>query len=243
VTADNQIDGELDTQGWNRFAYVKNNPIMYKDPTGHKVELIVVPTRKDKGVHTFLKITPDNPEDFISKLYNDIKKKEDRITDKNIDQMKNKQFSFTISGFGQNKKGEDAAFNSNLVAEANWKGDQGNKKILKSIEIKPKDGMSDTDFIKEIVSNFRKYRDVPYEKKYEYELLPDLGEREFNCNSTSHGLLKSSGAKNVPTRGEIQKDLSLKYIAPGWERPIDFKNLENNETRVKQEQEMLRQSR
>ena len=29
------IDGEYSTQGWNRFSYVKNNPVRYKDPTGH----------------------------------------------------------------------------------------------------------------------------------------------------------------------------------------------------------------
>jgi LysM repeat protein len=52
VTADTVIDGEGDTQGWNRFSYVHNNPIRYKDPTGHF---------KDESTH---KITTDSKGDM-----------------------------------------------------------------------------------------------------------------------------------------------------------------------------------
>ncbi|WP_244939964.1 glycohydrolase toxin TNT-related protein [Leptospira adleri] len=35
TSADTVIDGEWDTQGWNRFSYVKGNPVGAKDPSGH----------------------------------------------------------------------------------------------------------------------------------------------------------------------------------------------------------------
>jgi RHS repeat-associated protein len=34
VTPDPVKDGAFNTQGWNRYSYVLNNPIIYKDPTG-----------------------------------------------------------------------------------------------------------------------------------------------------------------------------------------------------------------
>ncbi|UOG32782.1 RHS repeat-associated core domain-containing protein (plasmid) [Leptospira noguchii] len=41
TSADTIIDGEFDTQGWNRFSYVKGNPIGAKDPSGHLAAPIV----------------------------------------------------------------------------------------------------------------------------------------------------------------------------------------------------------
>ena len=35
VSADTVVDGVDTTAGWNRYMYVKGNPIAYKDPTGH----------------------------------------------------------------------------------------------------------------------------------------------------------------------------------------------------------------
>jgi LysM repeat protein len=50
------IDGEFDTQGWNRYSYVRNNPIMYKDPTGHWKDQSEGTSYTDKNDDTHLTV-------------------------------------------------------------------------------------------------------------------------------------------------------------------------------------------
>ncbi len=37
VTPDSVVDGQFSTQGWNRYSYCHNNPIIYRDPAGHDI--------------------------------------------------------------------------------------------------------------------------------------------------------------------------------------------------------------
>ncbi len=46
TSADSVIDGEYETQGWNRYSYVKGNPVRYGDPSG-RLTLIIPGTKSD----------------------------------------------------------------------------------------------------------------------------------------------------------------------------------------------------
>jgi hypothetical protein len=82
------IDGDDDTQGWNRFSYCRNNPILYKDPTGNRalgewmhdvvgisrIALVEIPFPKGKPrgqsltflLHAFLKA---NTQKYLTLFY------------------------------------------------------------------------------------------------------------------------------------------------------------------------------
>ncbi|MDY6970477.1 MAG: RHS repeat-associated core domain-containing protein, partial [Spirochaetota bacterium] len=44
VTADSYVPDVMNTQSWNRYSYAFNNPIIYKDPTGHEAILAIIGT-------------------------------------------------------------------------------------------------------------------------------------------------------------------------------------------------------
>ena len=63
VSADTVIDGVNTTAGWNRYMYVKGNPIVYRDPTGHDARVASRPVIAGKD-HAFVVITTDGPKTY-----------------------------------------------------------------------------------------------------------------------------------------------------------------------------------
>ena len=82
VTADTVIDGEMDTQGWNRYAYCKGNPMEYKDPTGHAQQSAVIDPDDGGGSGSWLGNSINSLKDKANNITSDIKKKVNDVTEK-----------------------------------------------------------------------------------------------------------------------------------------------------------------
>lgn len=155
----------MDPQTLNKYSYVLNNPMKYKDPTGEKVEIAARALNVKGGgvgVHTFLIITPDNPSAF------------------GLDHS----FSFTIGAYDgeDNKDGKlDAQINNET--DVNWGRDN-----LKEIQtITTPEGMSDAEFINAILNSYGWYED---DKEYSTTSYGD----GKNCNDFTTSLLQGAGS-------------------------------------------------
>jgi RHS repeat-associated protein len=130
-------------QGLNSYSYTVNNPLKHVDPTGERVELWSRGLNNmqyrgvdfgQAGVHTFVKITPDNPKDFGQK----------------------EGYSYTLGGYSKDVNG-----NKMLVKGRNTTNDPtmsvSDAKLVKPVETP--NGMSDTQFVNEIQGLYDGYND------------------------------------------------------------------------------------
>lgn len=122
-----------DPQSFNKYAYVRNNPLKYVDPDGEKVWLYARRLNSfggSAGVHTFLLIEPDHPEHFGVENH----------------------FSFVVGGF-QNGGGLVGEIEN--PTDKNWPSDEF--KSGSPIEIHS--SKTDTEFINSILEVYSRAND------------------------------------------------------------------------------------
>jgi RHS repeat-associated protein len=133
-----KLDAIYNPKAWNLYLYCENNPIMFKDPSGKRVEVFARRVQYTLGslAHTFIRINPDNPEDFGGNT------------------------SWTISGY----EGDDGMLHTmiNWPNDVNW---QNNIKGSWVINL-PEGVANDTEFIKRIMEAYERY--ISGSRKYNF---------------------------------------------------------------------------
>ena len=126
-----------DPQQQNYYAYARNNPLVLVDRMGTKVE-VASKSILGIGAHTWLNITPDNPADI------------------SIDGVPAGTERFTLGAYNSNIW---TPWNNTLLKGIGFEGAEGvstdfNANIVRSSEISRPEGMTDTQFINHLGSEF-----------------------------------------------------------------------------------------
>ncbi|USN87565.1 MAG: VCBS repeat-containing protein [Candidatus Nomurabacteria bacterium] len=124
-----------DPQQLNTYAYARNNPLKYIDPTGEKIELVSRPVISSYDAHMFYRVTPDNPGQI------------------SIDGIPQGTEQFSIGAYN---RGGFLGIGNKLTPEFSYEGGpvntdtpylNGEKAPTASVVITPPNNMSDTEFI------------------------------------------------------------------------------------------------
>src|SRR3989344_3693606 len=171
VMADRLTQNARDPQLLNPYSYVRNNPYKFIDPDGRTVflaskglESFPVST-KEKASHTYLVVTPDNPEEFGG-YYEDYAE------------------SFTLGGTT-----ESGLPWGNLIIVKDQPTDKSpGDRYIDSVEVPRPEEMTDTEFIKAVIDLYEDYQSVDEKVKYGPFAL-----RRDNSNVVTTSLLMGAG--------------------------------------------------
>lgn len=189
----------LDPQQWNSYSYSRNNPIGNVDPDGKKVYAVAKEIEGNSlGTHIFLMIIPDNPKDFNMKAGE----------------------GWTLGGYagehGNLIKARNAPSDVSVIQHGYSIPEQKLGALKKVAEVGAPSGASDTEFIKNITTQFDGYKD---DAKYD----PFVG-NGYNSNNFATMLLKNAGVQKLPWNGNAPG------IDPGYGRsiPSDYIKADGN---------------
>ena len=145
---------QADPQQLNTYAYARNNPLMFVDREGTKVELAARPAFTRWGLHQFYLVTPNNPAEI------------------DIAGLPSGTEQFTIGAYNRGVLWRRlTGIGNELVPEIGYVGGPdnsdrvfltGEKRVATSTPITPSNGQSDSDFINSLGSEFSDIGRVSY---------------------------------------------------------------------------------
>jgi uncharacterized protein RhaS with RHS repeats len=180
-------------QSWNRYSYVRNSPLLGIDPDGRAVYLVHRDVLQGPvGRHAYVAVSPsaESATDLAARVGAN-------------------SHLFTVGGAPDVGTRDDGLSDSMLTKSINGSSDQPLQGAPQVFIVRPKEGLTDGEFEKAVVSAADNYNN-----NAKYNNLASPG--RYNCYSLARGLLEAAGAdaSSLPTAWDLDG------WNPGWGKPL-----------------------
>jgi RHS repeat-associated protein len=205
-----------DPQNQNAYSYARNNPITFSDPSGEKVWIESKPVFDIKGhtvgIHTYLKAVPDRPNEI------------------NIQGLPQGAEGFTMGGYNSSNNGITNKLIKNMgTTETSWDKDTafGDGFKINSMEIKPPEGQSDTQFINNLgkIYNETDLSGMNYYYHGTVNLPGGFNLHDGNCNNFSYTMGVRAGVKDQMDSFNPNSNVSPLIGAYGYRNELPTQTL------------------